>query len=391
MFYALALCLGAIAVAFVLWPLVAKHRKRIEHGQFMRDLYRDRVHELETEARDDETRRAMEDELGAVLLAEVDETAMAEERVGSARLVGGIAVAAVVLGYAVYWIAADIGQLDVAGAEDVMMLSPQTHAPAIQSWSEKLAQRVAEAPGDAKSWYLLGHARLKLREYQPAAEAFATTHRLVADDLTVQVYWLQARYLAAQGQLDEVSKNLANDILATDPSNSGVLEILALDAFQRGDSAGAIRQLNRALQGTRDMGRQAALALALRQARAQLDPAPAGIDVEVSASHPVPQGSTIFVIARPPGGGMPYAVVKRPALMVPFTVTVDDLVSMSEGRSLSMAEEFEIVVRVSESGLAMAEEGDWQWLSEPLGPAALGASHSLAADLGPPARLAPSQ
>ena len=62
---------------------------------------------------------------------------------------------------------------------------------------------------------------------------------------------------------------------------------------------------------------------------------------------------------------MPYAVVKQPAFLLPFAVRLDDLVSMSPGRKLSDADQFEIVVRLSSSGAAMAQPGDWQWLSAP--------------------------
>ena len=40
-------------------------------------------------------------------------------------------------------------------------------------------------------------------------------------------------------------------------------------------------------------------------------------------------------------------------------------VSMSPERKLSDADQFEIVVRLSSSGAAMAQPGDWQWLSAP--------------------------
>ena len=49
--------------------------------------------------------------------------------------------------------------------------------------------------------------------------------------------------------------------------------------------------------------------------------------------------------------------------MLPFNVQLDDLVSMSEGRSLSAAEEFEILVRVSKQGIAQANTDDWVWRS----------------------------
>ena len=65
----------------------------------------------------------------------------------------------------------------------------------------------------------------------------------------------------------------------------------------------------------------------------------------------------VFVVARPIGGGMPYAVVRRPSWLLPFSVSLDDLVSMSPDRPLSQADGFEILVRLSASGLAQAEAG----------------------------------
>jgi hypothetical protein len=52
--------------------------------------------------------------------------------------------------------------------------------------------------------------------------------------------------------------------------------------------------------------------------------------------------------------------------LLPFSVNLDDLVSMSPDRPLSQAGDFEVLVRLSASGLAQAEAGDWRWLSEPL-------------------------
>ena len=56
---------------------------------------------------------------------------------------------------------------------------------------------------------------------------------------------------------------------------------------------------------------------------------------------------------------------KTPAALMPFSVRIDDLVSMSDTRKLSSAEDFEIMVRLSVSGVAQAEKGDWVWRSQP--------------------------
>ena len=74
--------------------------------------------------------------------------------------------------------------------------------------------------------------------------------------------------------------------------------------------------------------------------------AAAAIDVAVNAPPDAPRQGTIYVIARPPGGGMPYAVVRRPASALPFSVRLDDSASMA-GVKLSSASSVQVVVRLS--------------------------------------------
>jgi cytochrome c-type biogenesis protein CcmH len=94
---------------------------------------------------------------------------------------------------------------------------------------------------------------------------------------------------------------------------------------------------------------------------------------------------TLFVIARPIGGGMPYAVVRRPAVGMPLTIRLDDAVSMNPAAPLSSAAEVEIVVRLSRSGTAMAHPGDWAWQSPAIRLADLGEPFMVRAALAPPA------
>ena len=126
----------------------------------------------------------------------------------------------------------------------------------------------------------------------------------------------------------------------------------------------------------------------IEQIRQGMEDAPAGVRVAVQVAEAdasaVPHRGALFVIARPIGGGMPYAVVRRPAILMPISVQLDDLVSMSPDRKLSDADHFEVVVRISQTGNAMPEAGDWQWVSEPLSLAA-GQPIDLSVDLIPPA------
>ena len=393
MFYLGGTVMALVAAAFACWPLLRgqlrRRRGRIEtqHDQVVRDVYRNRLVELERETEDSTLRAEIETELGAVLLTEevrAQDSDAGEDVTDRGHKTGVwlmamlIPVCAVVL----YTAVADPGLEEIRGAEEVLTLAVEDGV-ALESWALRLHQRTSAAADDSKSWYLLGHTYLKLGRYAEAAEAFATTLQLAGDDINVQVYWLQARYMAAQGVLDEVSRNLAAKVLEQQPSMSVVLEMLAVDAFRSGDAEKSISLLNRAVAGSSDIRQQASFAMAISQVRKSLAEPPPGVTVAVTSTDEVPAHATVFVIARPPGGGMPYAVVKRPAFLVPFEVHLDDLVSMSAARKLSDAQEYEVIVRLSPSGAAMAHPGDWQWQSPILQPA-IPENSSLEAVLTPP-------
>ncbi len=371
MLYFVVSLFALAALAFAAWPLIRRGRDResLGYDEAIKQLYRQRAAELEVEAPDAALREELTSDMGAVLLTEAQadqETLPAAVQPGRPVLLLAVAAMVPILAVVLYFTVADPGVTRISGAEAVMTLNAQEDRAALESWRDRLSARVEAEPADSKSWYLLGHGLLKLGSYAESAEAFATTSALVGDDMNVKIYWLQARYLAARGVMDDVSRGLANELLAANPNLSPVLELLALDAFQAGDGPTAISYLNRAITGTEDTLQQASFAQAIRQVRSALTDPPPGVDVAISAETGVPQTASVFVIARPVGGGMPYAVVKRPAVLLPFEVRLDDLVSMSPDRGLSQAERYEVLVRLSMSGSAMAQDGDWQWQSAPL-------------------------
>jgi cytochrome c-type biogenesis protein CcmH len=233
-----------------------------------------------------------------------------------------------------------------------------------------LSAWLADQPDDAPSWYLLGHAHLKLGEFGRAERAFAQAHGFAESDVLVKLYWLQSRYLSQQGAMDALSKQLAEEILAVNPNNQQVLEMLAVAAIAEGDAASAITMLNRTLNTAAQPDRVRATVDAIKALRASdtLLANAQALQVAVNIADGVKANprDTVFVVARPVGGGMPYAVVRRPGWLLPFTVTLDDLVSMSPARPLSQAENVEVVVRLSATDTAEASADDWRWLSEPI-------------------------
>lgn len=394
--------LAVLGLAFLVLPIFLREAGQgVEtRGDSTSRWYRSRLAELEDDAADQEVRDEIKAELGAVLLAETpakDETSEKKRRaVAKDRSIGVqaqgrkfLALAGLVLvalSIIVYSNLGDYRLPEIRGAEAVLELSMEANEADILSWQGRLQRWLVDNADDAKSWYLLGHSQLKLGNFAQAAESFANTNALVENDISVKFYWLQSRYLAMKGVLDVTSKRLAEEILKVDPTNDSVLEILAIAAISEGESATAIKLLNQSLSGLRDARRQVATIQAIGKLRETLSPQPQGISVEVSAlaalAAEVDKAATVFIVARPIGGGMPYAAVRRPAALLPFSVRIDDLVSMSDARKLSSAENFEIMVRLSSSGIAQAQEGDWVWRSQPLNGANL-ATNTVQAVLAP--------
>lgn len=374
----------AVAVALLVLPMVrgrnlAQHSDQINHQQASRSWYADRVNELSEEVTDESIAREIEQDLASVFLVEAEVAAqqkmqmaggLASMHVPSSRksmiwaALCGVVFAVVAVG--VYMQTANPALPQLIGAQEIVSLSAQTQQVELRSWQRKLSGYIALEPSDSQSRYLLGLAEFKLGNFPEAAQLFAATDAQIEGDPTVKLYWFQAQYLADKGVLTPTTKEIAEAILVTQPNHSEILEILAIDAFQQQRPLETVQLLNRAVTGTNDVNRQRQLSEVITRVRATLTEPPAGITVFIHATEQSSQGGTLFLVARPVGGGMPFAALRRPASMLPLTLRLDDLVSMSPQRRLSSADAFEVVARVSLAGATQRNPSDLIWTSPPL-------------------------
>jgi cytochrome c-type biogenesis protein CcmH len=393
-----AALLTLVAVGFLLWPLWSRgHARGIDAVDVDRRnenvaAYRERLDELRAELAagtiDADAYEGLEEELGASLLADAGPDAPAPVAQVEAAP-GPVArrtlwTAAAVLPLVAIW-----GYVQVGALPDVLL---RDSAQALLSGQEagegdmrvlvaRLERRLAREPDDSQGWYLLGHGRLHLQEYRAAAEAFEQLHRRTGDDVNVMVSLAQAHFLADHGRISEPNRTLMLRVLSLSPTQPLVLEMLAIDAFNRQDFEAAASYLERALSGSVTGARAADLREGLSQARALAGTASAPVQPEVGNGARIgvrvtladqvvaAAGARIFVFAREPGGPpVPIAVRALRLAELPADFYLTDADAMQAGRTLSDFDRIELVARLSQSGDVVFRDGDLEARSGPVDP-----------------------
>jgi cytochrome c-type biogenesis protein CcmH len=103
-----------------------------------------------------------------------------------------------------------------------------------------LKQQVALHPA-AEGFSLLGRLYLKTQAFQEAADAFLKANQLQPDQPAVLIGYAESSYFLQQRVLTAQAKQFLNRALQLQPKQPDALNLLAMDAYQRGDYAGAIK------------------------------------------------------------------------------------------------------------------------------------------------------
>lgn len=427
-FWILALVMGAVAAAFVCWPLLRDRDLRASGALRARSnlaIFEDRLAEIEAdlaegriEAREFES---LKTELERSLLEDVDAAELEADpaRSGSSRgrfviLASALLVPLLALVLYADWGASfgALGELQLA--EDVRRLdaprgaSGESEAAAageMNAVAARLEARLASEPEDPDGWFLLGRTRLSLGEFEAAARAFGRVAELSDGSIVPLVFQTQALYLAADRRLTPRVRTVLDRVLAVEPEQPIMLELLAMEAFQSQRFAEAAGLFERVLQTEiQDPARREFLQDGVTRARelAGLPPGGAGAAATGSAAATVQSGSgtairvrvelapellaglpssaRLFVLARAADGPrMPLAVERlAPGRSVEVTLTAAD--AMSPAMTIETVDAVEVVARLSMTGTAMPGEEDQEAVA---GPVATARSSEVRLSLGP--------
>ena len=327
----------------------------------------------------------------------------------TAAIVGGaLPIAAVVLYFALGSPQAFApGSMAAAGSgpsEAQHDMSPQK----VAEMAASLAAKLEKDPGNAEGWATLAHTYYSLQRFPEAVGAYERAVKLLPDNADLLADYADALG-AANNSLDGKPTELIELSLKANPLQWKALALAGTVAFNRKDYAQAVTYWER-LKGTlppesemaksiggsiaeaRQLGGITATAVAPAPAPAAPSAAPmaaaapaaaaatsaaataapgAGIGGTITLSPALAKSAapedTVFIVARASEGPrFPLAIVRKQVKDLPYKFTLDDSMAMSPEMKMSNFADLVVVARVSKSGNATPQSGDFEGTSKPV-------------------------
>lgn len=399
-FWFAAAALIGLALAFIAYPLLFRRpQARAESDRRQQNLlaYRSRMAELDAEYQagniDEDNYGQLRDELAGSLLDEVETggetgTVQADYRQSGARTVALVSLVLVpVLAVLFYQELGAMDELEQWLAMQEVQATEQGRAQEMGALADQLRERLVADPDNAEGWAMLGRTYMSLERYQDAAWAFERLAQQVKGqpgrEATAWGLSAQAQFFASRGEMTEEVTRAVDNARELDADEVNSLGLLGIKAFEQENFEQAIGYWERIVEVAPNHPQLASIRQGIaaayerlgREMPAQLaEPAVSdrGVNVQIELSEAfaesVPADTTLFVYARRPGGtGAPLAIARATAADLPLEIRLDDRRAMAPDARISQADEVVVTARLSPSGSAMPQPGDWQGeIEEPL-------------------------
>ena len=266
-----------------------------------------------------------------------------------------------------------------------------------------LTRRLQDEPNSMEGWVMLGRVQRARGMFQESAEAFGKALSLSRDDnLSIE----RAEVLAQKngGSFAGEPWSIIQRVLTADPHHLNALFLAGSASYAELNFTTALRYWERAREVVpADSPDAPELDRAIAEARSKLGlpaippRASSAAPTDVAATSPAAKAAlaassisgrvtlvkelqglvaptdTVFVYATPvTGSRMPVAIVRTTADKLPFDFVLDDSSAMTPTAKLSTMGEVTVRVRISKSGQAVAQAGDYGVSLTPVKPGSKG-------------------
>ncbi|KDE40601.1 MAG: c-type cytochrome biogenesis protein CcmI [Nitrincola lacisaponensis] len=380
--------LTLIAVIIVFWPLLrSRHEQTVVETEADRTaqniaIFRERLEELEKEKASGTLTETsfleLKTELEKNLLIDAEENRRQVPvlRVGQSQLITITLLALLVptLSFGLYAYLGRADDLASKLAMDSWQQAPLTDMT-IEEAIAQLESELERRPQNAEGWYLLATTRMNMNQFDAAVEAFRQSLKHLPEQTPefpmVMGQLAQAMFFAAQGEMTDAVITQVEATLRLDPDELTALGLLGIAAFEVGEYEAAIMHWERALRSADGQSAES-LQTGIARARAELgqdgqsgvEPEGPGIridlDVDPAIATEIRSDQFVFVYARAPGERMPITVERIQVGALPAEIFLSASSSMVEGVQLSDFESVDLVARISVSGTAEQQSGDFK-------------------------------
>ncbi|MGI9296019.1 MAG: c-type cytochrome biogenesis protein CcmI, partial [Pseudomonadales bacterium] len=379
--------------AFVALPLLHGHSPLSQapsQGQTNKRVIREQLQELDADLAsgkmDAQQLQYLRDELYATALDDAQlssgvssaTAALPRPKLILALLAGGLSVAALLLYHY-------LGYLEDLRISQALQQTQTTELSSerLKTLIPALEQRLQRRPGNSSYRFLLAQAQMQAQRYAEAAESYKKLVEQFENDAQLWAYYAQALYIGDGRRLSAAAQQALQRALKLNPRQSTALGLQGMHAFEQQDYVTAIKAwtgllaglppdsaqantINGALLRARSLAPKAA---AQPEAKVEVGTSEASIKVKVTAdiNAQLPADTTVFVYARAAEGPkMPLAIKRLQLSDLPADVELDDSMAMSPAMRLSTIDTVQVIARISMSGQATAQSGDWEASSTPL-------------------------
>ena len=407
LFIVLAASLTALALAWLLWPLLRTRASReMDRERANLGVLRDQLSELDAE----HARGALADDVHAQMKADLERRVLDESLATAAppgqrssagsRAAAVLALALPLAAALAYWQFGDPQAFDPALASATEANPHALQPDQIARMVAALEERLQREPDNLNGWVTLARTYSTQQRFTDAVRAYEKLLAAVPDDADLLADYADALAMAEGRRIGAGPMAAIKKALAINPTQWKALAMAGTEAFDRKDYKAALgfwERLQRSLPPDAPMAQSIGASIAEARQLAGMSPAapkaPAPAPAQAQAAAPAvttrpgtadarvggtvdlspalkaraaPQ-DRVFVFARAVDGPrLPLALLTVQVKDLPLKFALDDSMAMSPDAKLSAFPNVIVGARISKSGNAPAASGDLEGLSPPV-------------------------
>jgi len=274
--------------------------------------------------------------------------------------------------------------------------------PSIEEMTRRLEQKIEAEGGTVEEWAMLARSRKFMGNYDLASKAFAVALEKDTQNAQLMLERAEVMALANDRIFNDEAQAIVRKAYALEPGNANAQWFAGVVEYQSGNYRNAIEILAKLVPVARgDEDVLNSIIGIIANSRDQLiaageevaeldellgvhstDAQPAGnqdmaaqeaggqvasmtsLNVRVGISDEIrakfAQSDTVFIYAKAKQGPrMPLAAQRVTVSQLPADIVLDDSMAMVEGMNLSSFDQLVVSARVSKSGTAIAQSGDY--------------------------------